>query len=101
MAYGGTTLPVIGTVILRVWRDHHSWLLNCKLVDYRDIRPLLGRKACVGMKIISYLDSDSLNKPDTGDGPVYVIEEPLPLSIKQLIQQYPTVFSNGVGRLEC
>ena len=79
-AYGGTTLPVVSTVLLRVWRGDYRCLLDCKLVDRTDILPLLGRKACLGMKIVSYLDNDELNKPETGGAPVYVIDEPGPLS---------------------
>ena len=29
------------------------------------MRPLLGRKACIGMKIVSYLDNDAINPPVT------------------------------------
>ena len=32
-AYGGAQLPVVGQVILRVWRDNLKCLLNCKLFD--------------------------------------------------------------------
>ena len=99
-AYGGTTLPVVGTTLLRVSRGDFNGQLNCKLVDRQDIRPLLGRKACVGMKIVSYLDNDQLNKPNTGNSPVYAVEEPGLSTIKQLINSYPTVFDKGVGLLE-
>lgn len=91
-AYGGTTLPVVGTTLLRVSRGDFNGQLNCKLVDRQDIRPLLGRKACVGMKIVSYLDNDQLNKPNTGNSPVYAVEETGLSTIKQLINSYPTVF---------
>ena len=99
-AYGGTTLPVVGTVLLRVWRGKYHCLLDCKLVDRSDIRPLLGRRACTGMKIVSYLDNDALNKPQTGGAPVYSIEQSGPLSVEQLIELYPKVFGEGVGQLE-
>ena len=99
-AYGGTSLPVVGTVLLRVRHGNFRCLLDCKLVDRTDIRPLLGRKACVGMKIVSYLDNDELNKPEIGGAPVYSVDESSPVSIQQLIEQYPTVFKEGVGRLE-
>ena len=69
-AYGGGTLPVIGAVILRVSRGDLRCRLDCKLVNCSGIRPLLGRKTCLGMKINAYLDNDKLNKPDTGDAPV-------------------------------
>ena len=61
---------------------------------------LLGRKACLGMRIVSYLDNDELNKPDTRGAPVYSVGESGPLSTQELIQQNPTVFDDGVGLLE-
>jgi hypothetical protein len=99
-AYGGATLPVMGTALLRVSRGDFRCRLDCKLVDHKDVRPLLGIKACVGMKIVSYLDNDHLNKPNTGNSRVYTVEEAGLLAVKQLIDEYPAVFSEGVGRLE-
>ena len=99
-AYGGATLPVVGTVLLRVWRGDFHCRLDCKLVDRQDVHPLLGRKACLGMKIISYLDNNQLNKPQTGGAPVYAVEEPSSPSVQQLIKQYPSVFGGGVGLLQ-
>jgi len=64
-AYGGATLPVVGRVVLRVWRGRTKYRLECKLVDSPKIRPLLGRKACLGMGIIEYWDNDAINKPVT------------------------------------
>ena len=61
-AYGGGKLPVIGSVLLRVWWGDFRCRLDCKLVDSHKIRPLLGRKECLGMKVIAYLDNDELNK---------------------------------------
>ncbi len=52
-AYGGTTILVCGTTLLRVWRGDKRCKLNCKLVDQDDIRPILGRQACLGMKIVT------------------------------------------------
>ena len=51
-AYGGSRLPVVGQVIIPVWREGQRFKLDCKLVDNIDIRPILGRKACLGMNII-------------------------------------------------
>ena len=62
-AYGGSKLTVVGQVSIRVWRDDFKCQLDCKLVDNNGIRPLLGRKASVGMKIIKYIDNEELNKP--------------------------------------
>ena len=101
MAYGGTTLPVVGTALLQVWRGEFICRLECKVVDRTDIRQLLGRKACIGMKIVIYLNNDEL-KPDTGHSPVYALGHPAPMSTDQLIQKHPQVFSPwpGVGLLE-
>ena len=65
--YGGTTIPVIGQMLLRVWRGDYRCRLDCRIVDTPNIQPLLGRKACIGMNIVTYLDNDQLNKPNTGD----------------------------------
>ena len=32
-AYGGGTLPVVGSVKLKVWREKAKYHLNCKLID--------------------------------------------------------------------
>ena len=99
-AYGGNTLPVIGTLLLQVWRINYRCHLDCKLVDRSDIRPFLGRKACIGMKIVTYLDNDNLNKPNTANAPVYALEAPGPMTKQQLAKKYPNVFGQGVGLLE-
>ena len=50
-AYGGSEIKVTGQVRLRVSRGDFKCRLDCKLVNQRGIRPLLGRKACLGMKM--------------------------------------------------
>ena len=50
VAYGGSKIKVIGRVPIRVWRNSSSYLLDCRLVNNEDIRPILGRKACVGIR---------------------------------------------------
>ena len=52
-AYGGTEIPVVGRTLLKVQRGDIKCRLDCKLVDKDYIRPLLGRKACLGMKIVA------------------------------------------------
>ena len=99
-AYGGSTLQIVGTIILRVWRGDLQCRLDCKLVDCPGARPLLGRRACLGMKIVSYLDNDELNKPNTVGAPVYAVETLGPISTEQLFEKYPDVFGPGVGLLE-
>ena len=87
-------------MILRVWRGARRYKLDCKLVDKPNILPLLGRKACLGMKIVSYLDNDQLQRPPTGHAVVYALENMISASKQQLCKKYPRVFSEGVGRLE-
>ena len=99
-AYGGTALPVVGSTLLRVWRGQQQCILDCKIVDSTDVRPLLGRKACLGMKIVSFLDNDHLHPPNTGGAPVYSVDDITPVSTEHLIQKYPAVFDGGVGLLK-
>ena len=56
-AYGRTEIPVIEKAILRVWRGNYMCQLDCKIMH----QTLLGRKPCLGTKIIAYLDNDKLN----------------------------------------
>ncbi len=100
-AYGGTTIPVIGQTLLRVWRGDYRCRLDCRIVDTPNIRPLLGRKACIGMNIVTYLDNDQLNKPNTGDSEVYTVStKDGPRTKEQLFEKYPKVFDAGVGCLK-
>jgi len=101
VAYGGSTIPVVGSVTLSVRRGKAKHRINCKLVEGNKIRPLLGRKACLGMNIVSYLDNDSLNMPDVGEAPVYAVSQiKQPLNQAELVNQYPQVFQEGVGCLD-
>ena len=101
-AYGGHKLPVIGQVTLKVWRDNVACWLDCKLVDNMDIRPILGRKASIGMNIVKYTDNDAINKPITGTAAVYSVEDGLNsgMSKESLMKQFPEVFAEDVGQLE-
>ena len=73
--YGGTSILVFRRVIIQVWRASKRYKLECKLIDSERVRPLLGRKACLGMNVICYLDNDSLYTPPTHKGRVYAITE--------------------------
>ena len=108
ISYGGTSIPILGRVRLRVWRGDFRCLLDCNLVDSKRVRPILGRKACLGMKIVKFLDNDQLNHPQTSDGYVYAHDAPnVPvlsaaepvLSADQLVKKFPRVFGDGVGKL--
>ena len=100
-AYGGTTLSVVGRALVRVWCGDFRCKLDCKLVDVNYIRPLLGRKACLGMKIISYqLDNDKIHRPNTTDAVMFTLEIQRYTSREQLIEQHPNVSGHGVGKLE-
>ena len=74
VAYGGINLPVVGQVQLHVFRNNFSCLLDSKLADQDGVRPLQDCKACVGVKIIMYLDNDSMDKLDTGSASVAVLQ---------------------------
>ena len=101
VAYGGSKIKVIGRVPIGVWRNSSSYLLDCRLVNNEDIRPILGRKACVGMGILEYHDNDLLNKPETGDAPLYAVKtQDAVLSKEEFVAKFPKVFSDGVGKLE-
>ena len=98
-AYGGTTLPVTGQVLMEVERGNRQYTLECKLVNCTNIRPLLGRKACLDMEIVAYLDNDALCKPHVGQATVFTLEPTNAMSQQQLIKKYPTVFKEGVGKV--
>ena len=101
VAYGGSVIPVVGSIILSVFRGTAKHRIKCKLVEGNKIRPLLGRKACLGMNIVSYLDNDSLNRPDVGEALVYAVSQAKqPLTQAEIIKKYPQVFEEGVGCLE-
>ena len=82
-AYGGSRLPVVSQVIIPVWRNGKKFKLDCHLVDNTSVQPILGLKACLGMKILHYMDNDKINKPDTGNAPVYAMNDYPPDSLKQ------------------
>ena len=76
ISYGRTSIHFLGRVRLRVWGGDFRCLLDCNLVDSKRVRPVLSRKACLGMNITKYLDNDQLNHPWTSDGDVYAHDVP-------------------------
>ena len=101
ISYGGSSIPILGTGHLRVWRRDFRCLLDCNLVDSKKVRPILGRKVCLEMNIIQYLDKDQLNRPQEFDGEAYTHNVPAssPVCADQLIKSFPRVFANGIGAL--
>ena len=101
VAYGGSKIKVIGRVSIRVWRNERSCLLDCRLVDSEEIRPILGIKSCLARNIIQYKDNDLLNKPETGGSSVYAIEDqPSSVTKEELMLKFPDVFGEGLGQLD-
>ena len=101
VAYGGSKIKVIGRVSICVWINERSCLLDCRLVDSEEIRPILGIKSCLAMNIIQYKDNDLLNKPETGGSSVYAIEDqPSPVTKEELMLKFPDVFGEGLGQLD-
>ena len=86
-------------MLLRVRRGDSKCRLDCIIVDQQGIRPLLDHKACLGMKIVAYLDNDQLNKPSTKGAEVYAVGDNKGAK-EQFIQKYPSVFADEVGLLE-
>ena len=100
VAYGGTRLNVVGHVELLVERNNTKYKIACKLVD-EDSRPLLGRKACIGMNIVKYIDNDEIAKPQMpSSAQVFTADAPAePLSRDALLTKYPTVFAEKTGEM--
>ena len=98
IAYGGAKIPVLGEVILSVSRRQREYKLRCKLVENSNMRPLLGRRACVGMEIIKFLDNDVIQPPNP-ETKVYSVRSQTSPSVDDLIRQYPSVFADGPGKM--
>ena len=64
-AYGGTTLPVVGTTLLQVRHSSCQCILDCELMNHPNVQPLLGQRVCLEMNIMSFLDNDHINQPNT------------------------------------
>ena len=107
VAYSGSRIPVTGQVLIHVSRGDYEGFLDCKLVNSTEIQPLLGRKACIEMKVIMYTDNDELHKPNTGSAPVYSVDSTseevsshAPLSKDDLLQRHQKAFTTNVGKME-
>ena len=92
---------MVGQITLRVWRDNVTYRLDCMIVDNKNICPILGRKACIGMNIVKYTDNDAINKLTTGNASVYSVEDNLiGMSKESLIKKFPEVFAEEVWQLD-
>ena len=95
---------------MRVWRGEKSYRIRCKLVDNESIRPILGRRACIGLNIIQYTDNDELTRPRTNGAAVFSTEEvinkqipqpPVKLqSVEDVIGAFPEVFAKVTGAMQ-
>ena len=99
-AYGGATLPVLGTVTIPVCHGDQQYRLHCKLVNNPSIRPLIERRPYLQTKLMSYLNNDELNRPNTGNLPVYALEMKMASNKDLVLRQYPKVFGSGIGGLQ-
>ena len=100
VALGVSKIRLAGRVLLPVSRGDTRRTLRCNLVD-AEVRPMLGRKACVGMKLIQVLDSDDVSRPNTDRHSVFAMGQHIkPLTKNGLEEQFPTVFADGVGKLD-
>ena len=103
ISYGDTSIYLSSGKFICVYGMDISdaCMLGCNLVDSRKVRPILSRKACLGMNIIQYLDNDQLNRPQESYGEVYIHDVPAssPVSADQLIKSFPCVFADGRGAL--
>ena len=63
--YGGKSIPVIGRVIIQVWRASKRYKLECKLID-SESPSIAWQKACLGMNVIHYLDNNWMCMLDFG-----------------------------------
>ena len=100
VAFGGTKLSLRAQVMLPMSRGKTRCTLRCKIVE-ADVRPLLGRKVCTCMKLFKVLDSDGINRPVTGDRPVFAVRDADdPLTKEQLVSRFPNVFADSIGKLD-
>ena len=101
VAYGGSKIKVSGRVSIRVWRNERSFLLDCRLLDNMDIRPILGIKSCLAKNIIQYKDNDRIHRPSTGSASVFAVDAPRsPVTKEELMSNFPEVFGDGLGQLD-
>ena len=90
VGYGGSKVKVVGCVSIRVWRNERSFLLDFRLVDNADLRPILGIKSCLAMGIIQYKDNDFIRRPETGSASVFAVDALYsPVTKEELMSKFP------------
>ena len=84
---------------MKVSRNDTSYRLDCKLVNEETGRSSLGRKACIGMKIVQYLDNDAISKPIVErNADVFATDiSKSPETREALFEKYPAVFGDKRG----
>ena len=93
-------MRLAGWVLLPVSLGDTRCTLRCILID-AEVYPVLGRKACVGMKLIQVLDSDYVSRTNTDGHSVFAMVQHIkPLTKNRLEEQFPTVFAGGIGKLD-
>lgn len=100
VAYGGSGIPILGSTELTVSRSGQTHVIKCQIIKHA-LRPLLGRKDCLRIGIIRYLDSDALKGRQFPDGNINVcsLEGKTPLSEEDLKQKFPAVFGTTPGEM--
>ena len=93
--YGNEKLPILGTSIIRVWkRDGHSVRLECHIIEGDRFKiPLLSKRASEGLKCVVITDQDTNSLVNA----VSVVSTPI--LKKQLVDQFPAVFDDELGRV--
>ena len=99
--YDGTHLAVVGKVCLQLSRRGKQYRLHCRVVNGKRFRSILGRRSAITMQLINMCDNDQIHMPDTRGAEVLLagLTNQKLLTKSDVMNQYPAVFSDGVGRL--
>ena len=102
VAFGDNLIAVRGRVVMPVWRGTKKFYIEANIVDGRKVRSILGRRACIGMRLVQVMDCDALSKPDVPSDKVHSLgtgARSAPLTKSDVLRRFPGVFADGVGRL--
>lgn len=95
VSYGGTRMPVVGCVRLKVRRRDLTCYLDCKIINAPGMRPILGMRACTGMKLVTITDSDAHFVPDKSVHAVTTL-----LNEEEIFSKFGDVFNDDLGLLK-